>query len=63
MYGFESYISLPIRRTDGSFFGTLCALDPEPRRLDAETIGMLEAFAELIGLQIEPDRPVAAPAA
>jgi hypothetical protein len=62
MYGFESYISLPIRRTDGSFFGTLCALDPEPRRLDAETISKLEAFAELIGLQIEPDRPVAAPA-
>ncbi|HBM07244.1 MAG TPA: histidine kinase, partial [Pseudomonas sp.] len=25
MYGFESYISTPVFRTDGSFFGTVCA--------------------------------------
>src|SRR5207253_10573878 len=30
MYGFQSYISMPIRRADGSFFGTLCAIDPKP---------------------------------
>ena len=30
MYGFESYISTPVFRTDGSFFGTVCALDPRP---------------------------------
>jgi GAF domain-containing protein len=40
-YGFQSYISMPIRRSDGSFFGTLCAIDPRPARLDTpETIGM-----------------------
>lgn len=32
MYGFESYISLPIRRGD-QFFGTLCAIDPSPSRV------------------------------
>src|SRR5277367_1574155 len=30
MYGFQSYISVPIRLADGSFFGTLCAIDPAP---------------------------------
>lgn len=31
MYGFQSYMSLPINCADGSFFGTLCAIDPRPR--------------------------------
>ena len=31
LYGFRSYASLPIRLSDGRFFGTLCALDPDPR--------------------------------
>src|ERR1700689_2241892 len=28
LYGFQSYISVPINLPDGGFFGTLCALDP-----------------------------------
>jgi GAF domain-containing protein len=28
MYGFQSYISVPILLPNGSFFGTLCAIDP-----------------------------------
>lgn len=31
-YGFQSYVSVPIMRKDGSMFGTLCAIDPEPLR-------------------------------
>jgi len=27
-YGFQSYISVPIIRPDGRFFGTLCAIGP-----------------------------------
>lgn len=53
MYGFESYISIPIRRPDGSFFGTLCALDPEPARLDPITIETLQMFARAIGAELE----------
>uniref|UniRef100_UPI000F068395 GAF domain-containing protein n=1 Tax=Pseudomonas viridiflava TaxID=33069 RepID=UPI000F068395 len=30
LYNFESYISVPIFLADGSFFGTICALDPKP---------------------------------
>ena len=52
-YGLQSYISMPIRLTDGSFFGTLCAIDPEPHRLNTpETIQMFEMFAEVIGFQL-----------
>ena len=32
MYGFKSYISMPIFLQDGAFFGTLCAIDPRPAR-------------------------------
>src|SRR5262249_24585277 len=40
MYGFQSYISMPIFLKDG-FFGTLCAIDPKPAHLkNPETIGM-----------------------
>ncbi len=54
MYGFQSYISMPIIRKDGSFFGTLCAIDPLPHRLkNAGTIGMFRLFAELIALHLD----------
>jgi signal transduction histidine kinase len=50
IYGLQSYISMPIRLTDGSFFGTLCAIDPEPHRLNTpETIQM---FASVIGFHL-----------
>lgn len=48
-YGFQSYISVPIRY-DGVFFGTLCAIDPRPMALKASSaLTMFELFAELIG--------------
>jgi hypothetical protein len=52
-YGFESYISVPIVRADGAFFGTLCALDPKPARLDTAAIQTLEMFARMIGLALD----------
>lgn len=38
LYRFESYISVPVFRTDGSFFGTICALDPNPAALKGSAI-------------------------
>jgi signal transduction histidine kinase len=53
-YGFKSYISVPIRRADGRFFGTLCAIDPRPARLkNPETIGMFTLFANLIAMHLD----------
>ncbi len=61
MYGFQSYISMPIRLPDGSFFGTLCAIDPRPARLkNPETIGMFKLFAELIGFHLDASDRLAA---
>ena len=54
MYGFQSYISVPIQHAGGRFFGTLCALDPKPARLNTpETIGMFTLFADLIGQHLD----------
>jgi signal transduction histidine kinase len=53
MYGFESYISVPIIRRDGTFFGTLCAIDPNPAKLNNVHItGMFNMFAELISFHL-----------
>jgi signal transduction histidine kinase len=53
-YGFQSYISMPIIREGGQFFGTLCAIDPRPARLkNPETIGMFKLFAELIAAHLD----------
>lgn len=60
MYGFQSYISMPIRRPDGAFFGTLCAIDPRPIRLNTpETIGMFKLFADLIGFHLHAQERIA----
>jgi signal transduction histidine kinase len=60
-YGFQSYISVPIVLDDGSFFGTLCAIDPRPARLNTpQTIGMFKLFAELIATHLDAARRVAA---
>ena len=54
MYGFQSYISVPIFRKDGSFFGTLCAIDPKPHRLNTpEILGMFNLFADLIAFHLQ----------
>lgn len=51
IYGFQSYCSIPIYLADGSFFGTLCAIDPEPRTVNDETIiGTLQGFARRLGV-------------
>ena len=60
-YGFQSYISMPIMHRDGRFFGTLCAIDPRPARLNnAETIGMFRLFAELIASHLDNDEKLRA---
>jgi signal transduction histidine kinase len=54
MYGFQSYISVPIYRPGGRFFGTLCAIDPRPARLNTPaTVGMFKLFADLIAFHLD----------
>jgi len=57
IYGFQSYFSIPILRRDGSYFGTLCGLDPKPMTLSAATtVSTLELFAQLVSGQLETER-------
>ena len=60
MYGFQSYISMPITLPDGTFFGTLCAIDPKPARLNTpETVSMFKLFADLIAMHLDAHRRLA----
>jgi signal transduction histidine kinase len=53
IYGLKSYISIPIVLQDGRFFGTLCAIDPNPAEINnAEIIGMFNLYAELIAMHL-----------
>lgn len=48
---------MPIRLADGGTFGTLCALDPDPKRLEAAGARELfRLFADLIATHLETDR-------
>lgn len=50
LYGFKSYCSFPVYLDDGTFFGTLCALDPEPRDVSQdEMIALLTGYAKQVG--------------
>lgn len=56
-FGLKSYISMPIILSDGSFFGTLCAISPEPAHVSRpDIVGMFKLFAEMIGYHIEAGR-------
>jgi signal transduction histidine kinase len=53
IYGLKSYISMPIFLKSGEFFGTLCAIDPNPAQLkNPKIIGMFNLFAELISFHL-----------
>ena len=56
-YGLRSYISVPIVLDDGSFFGTLCAIDPKPAKPSSpEILSAFELFAGMIALEIGAQR-------
>ena len=50
IYGFKSYCSFPVYLDDGSFFGTLCAIDPAPRQVtDVAIVEMFSTYAKAVG--------------
>ena len=55
MYQLESYISIPIFLVDGRFFGTLCAIDTKPAKLDQHNVKTLQLFAKLIANELVAD--------
>jgi len=56
IYGLESYASVPIHRPDGSFFGTLCAIDSSPGNFDeAHVRRSMELLADLVGNYLDKE--------
>ena len=60
IYGFQSYISVPLHRPNGDYFGTLCGLDPLAAQLSVPAVtNSLTLFAQLISKQLETERILA----
>ncbi len=55
-----SFLGVPIVLADGTLFGTLCAIDPDPQPLAPGQADLLIVLARLVATQIERDREVAA---
>lgn len=50
IYGFKSYCSFPVYLDDGTFFGTLCAIDQAKRQVsDEATILCFSEYARRVG--------------
>lgn len=61
LYGFRSYIAVPVILADGEIFGTLCAIDPAPRPIDTPGIAeMMRLFAQLVAANLDSQRRNAA---
>jgi diguanylate cyclase (GGDEF)-like protein len=52
----QAYVGLPLTRADGSLFGTLCAIDPEPQSpaIEAE-LELVEVLAALLSTVLQAD--------
>lgn len=54
LYGYKSYISYPIILKNGEFFGTLCAIDPQPAHLRNDKItNTFLLFADLLSFHLQ----------
>jgi signal transduction histidine kinase len=55
-YGLRSYISQPIILESGAFWGTLCAIDSNPAKVNnPEVLGAFKLFAELIAHHLDAE--------
>jgi signal transduction histidine kinase len=54
LYQIESYVSVPIIRANGGYFGNLSALDPRPAKVaEPRILSMFSDFAALIASQLD----------
>lgn len=54
LYKLKSYVSVPIILKDGTFFGTLCAIDSKPAKVNnKKTIATFMMFAELLSFHLQ----------
>ena len=54
IYKINSYVSVPVYRKNGDFFGTLCALDSRPVKVDTPEIrGIFALLADLLSFHLQ----------
>lgn len=59
IHGFKSYGSVPIFRKNGEYFGSLFAIDPQPKPMNTEAVsGMLSLFAQLISVHLSTNEQI-----
>ncbi|WEJ62657.1 sensor domain-containing diguanylate cyclase [Thiomicrorhabdus lithotrophica] len=52
----EAYIGVPVNNSDGTLFGTLCAIDPNPQNPDiTQQLPVIELLARFLGTVLESD--------
>ncbi len=52
----KAYIGVPVTAADGTLFGTLCAIDPEPQSESiAQELPLIELLARLLGSLVEAE--------
>lgn len=54
--GIRTYVSAPVRMSDGTVYGTLCAASANDASLPSETEVVLQLFAQLIGYHVEREQ-------
>lgn len=64
IYGLRGYISEPIILSNGMFWGTLCAIDPNPAKVkNPQVLETFKLFAELIAHHLDTEERLRATAA
>lgn len=59
----QAYVGVPLRHADGSLFGTLCAIDPQPQPAAiVEELPLVELLASLLSTTLQMELRVAAEA-
>lgn len=56
--GIQTYLSQPVRMTDGTLYGTLCAASGHKASIDDRTVKILGLFARIIAFEVERERHV-----
>lgn len=55
LYAINSYIAVPLNRVDGTPFGVLCALDPNPSTLSPDYLDTFKLLAQLIAFEMDAE--------
>ncbi|WP_374537967.1 sensor domain-containing diguanylate cyclase [Chitinimonas taiwanensis] len=57
--GIQTYVSAPVRGSEGELLGTLCAASASPRTVNAAALSILQLFSSLVATFIEREQLVA----